>query len=526
VTYPMGWQVGVRVASAVGVSLLVLASLPLHAQETTPGATAEPPAASDNKGEASPDTDQKPDASPSLATPAAPVAATPQKKPKADTPSKKEKQQEHEPVDPDTGSSTLSGDTLGLLPNPFEKKGVKFTLTYVADGLASLTGGLRQGAIYEGRLNAAVDLDLAKLIGASGLSVHANAFQSHGPRLSAQYIGNLMPVSSIEELATTRLYEAWFEQKFWNDNFSIRAGQLAADAEFITAQYTDPFMASTYGWPAITSLDLPSGGPSPPLAAMGARIKAVFNDNITFLAGVFDGNAAGPGTDDPQSRDRYGINFRVNDPPFAISEIQLAYNQEKNSKGLPGTVKIGGWYHAGPFDDQRFAANGLSLASPLANQPAQLTSDYGIYAVFQQMLYSFEGPHQSERNIGMFIRASASPEDQRNLVDLYADTGVAVSGIMPSRPDDKFGIAFAYSHISTAARALDQDYALLGTPRPLRTYEANIIASYVAEIRKGWTVWPTLQYVINPGGGYVLGGGLATAAKNAFVFGARTVVKF
>jgi porin len=73
--------------------------------------------------------------------------------------------------------------------------------------------------------------------------------------------------------------------------------------------------------------------------------------------------------------------------------VQYAYNQEKTSKGLPGTIKLGGWYHAGSFDDQRFAANGLSLASPLADEPAQIQSNYGIYAVFQQMLYSFEGPH-------------------------------------------------------------------------------------------------------------------------------------
>ena len=278
----------------------------------------------------------------------------------------------------------------------------------------------------------------------------------------------------------------------------MRAGQLAADAEFITAEYTDAFIASTYGWPALTSLDLPSGGPSPPLAAMGARAKTVLNDNVTLLAGVFDGNAAGPGSDDPQSRDRYGINFRVNDPPFAIGEVQYAYNQEKTSKGLPGTVKLGGWHHAGSFDDQRFAVNGLSLASPLADGPVQVHSDYGVYAVFQQMLYSFEGPHQSERNIGIFARALASPEDQRNLIDFYADTGVNVSGAMASRPDDKFGIAFAYARISGAARALDADYALYGMPRPLRDYEANVTAAYVAEIHKGLTVAPTLEYVINP----------------------------
>lgn len=171
-------------------------------------------------------------------------------------------------------------------------------------------------------------------------------------------------------------------------------------------------------------------------------------------------------------------------------------------------------------------ANGFSLASPLADQPAQLQSDYGIYAVFQQMLYSFEGPHQSERNVGVFARASVSPEDQRNLVDFYADTGVAVAGATTSRPDDKFGIAFAYAHISSAARALDADYAVYGMPRPLRNYEANVTAAYVAEIRKGWTLAPTLQYVVNPGGGYVLDNGQARAVKNAVVLGARTVVKF
>lgn len=63
-------------------------------------------------------------------------------------------------------------------------------------------------------------------------------------------------------------------------------------------------------------------------------------------------------------------------------------------------------------------------------------------------------------------------------------------------------------------------------PRPLRNYEANIIAAYVAEIKKGWTIWPTIQYVIHPGGGYVLDSGIAKAVQNAFVFGARTVVKF
>jgi porin len=445
---------------------------------------------------------------------------------KEDTPAKQEKKEEHEPADPDTGSSTLSPDTLGLLPNPYEGRGIKFTLSYVGDALSNLDGGLRGGAVYEGRLNGAIDLDFARLARLPGLTFHANAFEIHGPALSRDYIGNLMSVSSLEAQATTRLYEAWFEQKFADDKFSIRAGQLAADAEFITSQYTDPFISGTYGWPAITSLDLPSGGPSPPLAAMGARVKAIISDHFTLLAGVFDGNAAGPGADDPQSRDRYGLNFRVNDPPFAIGEVQYAYGQEKTSKGLPGTVKLGGWYHAGAFDDQRFAANGLSQADPNASgMPAQLSSNFGVYSVFEQMLVAFAG-RDSTRGIGLFTRISGSPGD-RNLISFYADGGIVATGPVASRADDKIGLAVAYARISDSARALDQDYEILANdPRPVRNYEMLVTATYSAEIRKGWVVIPTVQYVVHPGGGYVINNGTAEAVRNATVMGVRTVLKF
>jgi porin len=60
-------------------------------------------------------------------------------------------------------------------------------------------------------------------------------------------------------LPTTRLYEIWFEKK-WGDKIALRAGQLAADTEFITAKYTDVFTNASLGWPAGLSLDLPSGG--------------------------------------------------------------------------------------------------------------------------------------------------------------------------------------------------------------------------------------------------------------------------
>jgi porin len=85
-------------------------------------------------------------------------------------------------------------------------------------------------------------------------------------------VQNFITVSGIEALPSTRLYEIWFERKWGHDLASLKVGQLAADPEFFNTKYTDVFTNVSMGWPAITSTNLPSGGPSPPLAALGARL--------------------------------------------------------------------------------------------------------------------------------------------------------------------------------------------------------------------------------------------------------------
>src|SRR6195952_3650521 len=192
------------------------------------------------------------------------------------------------PADPDTGQSTVEETTLGLLPNPFAQKyGIKFAATYIGETLGNVSGGLQQGAVYEGRLNLAIDVDLQKLAGWRELTFHANMFQIHGGGLSRSNLNNFLVASGIEALPSTRLYEIWFERK-WGEVFALRAGQLAADTEFINAKYTDVFTNASLGWPAITSVDLPSGGPSPPLAALGVRARANVGDNLAIAAAVFD----------------------------------------------------------------------------------------------------------------------------------------------------------------------------------------------------------------------------------------------
>ncbi|HUN44950.1 MAG TPA: carbohydrate porin [Stellaceae bacterium] len=419
----------------------------------------------------------------------------------------------------------LTGDWGGLR-STLEDHGLRLGAIETSEVLGNPTGGVRRGAIYEGRLEMDFDLDLEKSVGWTGATLHANAYQIHGRGLSANDLGNnILTASNIEAARTTRLFDLWLQQQLLDDMVSVRVGQLAADDEFFTSLYGANFVNSTFGWPAILASNLPSGGPAYPLAAPGLRIKVSPTDQWSFQTAVFDGDPAGPGSGNPQLRDASGTAFRLDDHPFVISELAYAINQQKDAAGLPGTYKLGAWYHDGSFADQRFDSSGLSLANPASSGVAAThRGDYGFYALLDQMVW--REPEAADQGLGIFLRLAGNPAD-RNLVDFYGDGGVTYKGLLPDRPDDVIGLGVAYANISDAARSLDKDSAAFGMSRPVRDFEAAIELTYSAQIMPWWTLQPDLQYIFHPtGGGAPASAPQGPAIGDALVLGLRTTVKF
>jgi porin len=403
--------------------------------------------------------------------------------------------------------------------------GYQFSAIYIGEGLANISGGMRTGAIYTGRLDLGTTIDLEKVLGWTGATFHANMFQIHGDGLSRSYIGNLMPVSGVEALPATRLYEFWVEQKLLGGKLAIRVGQQASDVEFIDSAYDDIFVNSALGWPGHAGINLPSGGPSPPLAVVGTRVKAELSDRITAYLALFNGDAAPPGTADPQIKNPHGLLFRVNDPPWWIG--QLKYRFEIGESQLPATITGGGWYHMKSFADQRFSADGLSLADPNSSgQTTWLRRNPGLFMVYEQLLA--RAAPGSDKGIAFFFRASASPSD-RNLISSYVDGGFLFTGFSEQHPNDKFGIAATYARISDRARALDRDtQSFTGTPYPIRDYEAILEVTYQHEVRPGFLLQPVFQYVAHPGGGVVDPNDPTQARriKDGVMVGVRTTITY
>ena len=413
-------------------------------------------------------------------------------------------------------------------------KGLNFGATYIADNIANVSGGVKRGAIHFGRLDLSVDADLDKLVGWTGGRFYANAFVIYGQGLSRNYVMNLATISEIEALPDQRLYNAYFEQSFFGDRLNIRAGQQAADVEFFDSQTDDLFINGTFGWPAIKASNLPAGGPAPPIAVPGIRIKAALTENITAFGAVFNGDPSGPGEADPQLRDHHGLAFRVNDPPWVIGQVRLNYDIDIGGRPLAGNFTPGAWKHYGSFDSQRFTAKGLSIADlGGSGVPARLRGNYGIFAVIEQVLYrppevKDNSTSASLPGVTAFGRIAYSPPD-RNLIDLYVDGGIGFVGFTPGRPLDRFGVAMAYMRISNTARNLDLDtQAFTGIQSPVRSNETLIEMIYEAHIKPGWLIAPYFQYVFRPSGGIPNPNDPTGVSRigDAAVFGVTTTIRY
>jgi porin len=407
------------------------------------------------------------------------------------------------------------GDAGGMRKWLFDR-GLSYSFVLTSEILGDVAGGMRTGAVFQGKLETIVKADLEKMLGLRGLSFFANSFQIHNTGgIRRDHVGSFNTISNIEALPTTRLSELWLEQSF-GDTFSIRFGQLAADAEFFIAESSTWFLQSD--WPTITASNMPSGGPAYPLSTPALRLRVDPTRDVSLLLAVFNGDPAGPGTGDPQDRNRYGLNFRVRDPALLIGEVQFRRNHgAADPTRLYSALKLGGWGHFGKFDDQRLANDGSLLANPAGSGvPLQHRGDWGVYAVVEQQLWRPAGG-APDSGVVVYSRMSASPSD-RNLINAYIDGGVTVTGLVPNRPDDKFGASMIYARFSDAVRDFDRDtIAFSGVFGPVRDYEANLEITYVAQIVPGWTVQPVLTRVWHPNG---------DSSRNAIVGGARSIWRF
>jgi porin len=418
--------------------------------------------------------------------------------------------------------SNLLGD-MGGLRTRLAGYGASLSITDVETLLGNVSGGVKQGAAMQGLTTAAVQLDTGKALGLPGGTFNVSALQIHGNNdFSTGYLRAIQTANGNEADNATRLWELWYDQVFSGGRFDIKFGQQSLDQEFIISKYSDLFVNTIAGWPAVPSADLYAGGPTYPLSSLGGRVQVKPTSTVTILAGVFDDNPpGGPFANDPQSLDAGGTKFNLNTGALFLGEVQFATDLVA---GLPGTYKLGFWYDTGGFPDQAVDQQGLSLASPASDGVAAMhRHNHSIYGVVDQTLWRAKG---SARSLNAFFRVTGAPGD-RNLLSFSANGGLTVTDPLPGRANDTAGFEFGVAKVSNQAANLNRAATFFsGVNASIRGTETLIELTYQAQVTPWLQVQPDLQFILNPGGGLANPDTLSTPLRNEVIVGVRSGITF
>ena len=430
-------------------------------------------------------------------------------------------------------SSALLGDMWGLRKD-LSRSGISLAVEETSEVLGNLTGGSKKGFTYDGLTQIVSQLDSQRAFGHYGGLINLSILNLHGTNLSTQNLQSLQSASGIEGDNSTRLWELWYGQKFLDeDRLDVRIGQQSVDQEFMVSSNDLYFMNTMFGWPMLPSADMPSGGPAYPLSALGVRINLRPVDGLNILAGVFNGDPVknNNGTD-PQTQNRYGLNFPLNGGQLYIVEAQFSYPtlgsmvKPSQTQPLGWTYKIGAWYNTNSFLDMSVDQNGMSLANPMSNQlPLKHKGNYAFYTIADQLLWRNE--YDPNQTISTFVRVMGTPLKDRNLVDGSLNVGLLMHSPFHNRPADILGIGLGFTHISSAVAKLEIETKMAESVNtPVHSSENFIELTYQYQVKPWVQVQTDIQYVFNPGAGLSVSDHSSSRIKDELVLGMRTNISF
>ncbi len=375
-------------------------------------------------------------------------------------------------------------------------EGVKLQLGFAQEVLGNVTGGVRQGAIYAGLVQAGIELDLERLAGWKGGTFLANALYAYGPSLTAVYVRDLNVLSNIDIYDSPRLHEVWLQQAFFEGRLSLRAGLLEADTDFIICDSATLFLNSAFGTSALFS----SNGPVPtfPLTSPGALIAWKPTPSLTVRAAAYSGDV---GEEAVNNRHAGRATFSNAAGGVYIAEIERRFDA--------GVLKVGGFFHTARFED-------------LSGRGTEERGLGSAYAIWDQPIYRFAtepagkdkaviDPDDNIRDVHFFARAGCAFPASRALIGIAAEAGFVANGPFAGREDDVAGIAIAYTRLGEDVHFLD------GAP-VTRHHELVLEATYQFALGEHLSLQPDVQVIFNPG---------ATAtADTAVVLGMRCTLTF
>ena len=396
---------------------------------------------------------------------------------------------------PDYAGATLIGDPGGQRSAAWQAGwsidgGLKF------DALHS-HGGLGHGSRGMSNIDLRIRADLSKIASWNGATAYLHVLDNRGDGINSRFTRSLLGVSNIEvPVPTTRIFHAWLQQDFFDEQLSLLAGLYPIDSEFFAMESASLLVQPPYGPPADLAL---TRGPSVfNNSAFGLRARWQSADRTRYaMAALLDGVP-----NDPDHPRRTTIKFASGDGSFAIAEMgwlpleqghvfepvdpaeslrsPVVISHEKY--GGVSKYAIGFWRYSQRMPDL--------IAVDASGQPEHGRSQ-GAYVLAERTLF---GLGEAGRDVSAFARYSLADGDSIAL-DRVWSVGLRLRGLLVDRPDDTLLVAWTQARLSAKYRTL---MAMEGIATA--THEESLEITWRAMLTPYFFVQPVAQVFNHPGG--------------------------
>jgi porin len=371
--------------------------------------------------------------------------------------------------------STLTGDWGGARTRYLEA-GVNFRGDYVSETFANVSGGAKRGSTYAQQLRLGADVDMERLAGWSGATLHLTINDRRGAGVSADYIGNRLPVQEVYGGPYTRLSEASIEQNLLGDRLNLRLGFFAMGND-LGGQIIGCQLVNAAFCAHPLSLSGNSGWYNYPNARWGAAVRYKLAPELLLRTGVYQ--------DNPRLGEKDNA-FR----PFAAGtagvvlplELEYAPGSAPHGAALPGHYKLGVLYDTAQVKRQ--------------GEAGTVNGRYGMYLLADQMVLR-EG--RGGRGLSVFGQFTANPRASAQITRWYA-AGLVKTGTLKGRDADTLALGVVHAQVNPRLR---ESYAVSNLDAD--GYASLPAGESVVELSYGWQplrwlgVRADVQYVVDPG---------------------------
>lgn len=314
------------------------------------------------------------------------------------------------------------------------------------ESVHNLSGGIKKGSADLANLDLtlAVDTQAAGWWDSGEFFFYVLGDYGHDP---AELTGGVQGISNIAADNAIKIYEFWYQHKFFDDQLKLLTGLQDFNSTFYALESASLFNHPSFGIGPDTSQATPSIFPTTAWT-LHATLEV---DKFYLIAAVYDGV---PG--DPENPRGTHIKFDSGDGTFQSVESGLISENEYK-------IGMGYWHHTAETENPIDAS--------------LMDSNSGFYLIAEQYL---------TESIAVFIQFGKA-DDATNQIEEYWGGGIVYSNLI--REGDALGLSIA--------RATNGDPFLQVNPDLLETETAYEL-SYAIPITESISTQASLYRIENP----------------------------